>query len=78
MIDMIMQVIFHNQPQYSSYVSDATGVLHIWTQTEFFKRKKLMTITIRFVPGVILSTVCLASQYCPMNLSHLITQSKEE
>jgi hypothetical protein len=33
------------QPQYSSYVSDVTGVLHIWTQTEFFKRKKLTTIT---------------------------------
>jgi hypothetical protein len=75
---MIMGVLFHNQPQYSFYVSDAIGVPHIWTQTEFFKRKKLTMITISFVPGVILSIVCQVSQYCPMNLSHLITQSKEE
>ena len=71
MLNVIMGVLSHNQ-------SDAIGMPRIWTQTEFFKSIKLTMITIRFVLGVILSMVCQVSQYCPMNLSHLITQSKEE
>jgi hypothetical protein len=39
MLNVIMGVLSHNQSQYSSYVGDAIGVPHIWTQTEFFKYK---------------------------------------
>ena len=63
MLNMIMGAPLHNQPQYSSYVSDAIGVPHIYIfgHKQDSSRKKLTMITIRFVPGVSLSSLPILS-----------------